>query len=412
MVSFTGLQLLAPAILSLTAGVSSYPSSSRSYPGHGVHHGKAIYFITNEQENGVAALPIGPDGTLSKGTITHTGGSGSVALGSDGLPATPDGLLSQSALAISGHHIFAVNPGSNSLTMLAISPSDPTQLNVVGSPVSLPGEFPNTVAVSKKNKLVCVGMTGVKAGISCSTFSKHGLGPMDELRPFEIGQTTPPVGPPNTVSHTFFSGDESFLLTTVKGVPPMNITGFLSAFSVEETVKEGVSIKSLSKVDVRSSPEDTAVLFGSELIPGTSNVFTTDPSFGAAILSVDATTHEGKTLHRQPIDGQMATCWAAISPVTHTAFVTDILVNRIVEMSLEDASIVSTLDLSANGDQGLLDLQAAGNFIYALAPNNGSIEAAVTVLDVSGGPGSAKLVQHFGLGGFAGQRSQGLVTLV
>ena len=61
--------------------------------------------------------------------------------------------------------IFAVNAGSNTLTMLEVSKSDPTCLTVVGEPAALTGEFPNTVAASAKNKLACVGTTGAKAGI-------------------------------------------------------------------------------------------------------------------------------------------------------------------------------------------------------------------------------------------------------
>jgi hypothetical protein len=64
--------------------------------------GKAIYLITNEEANGVVALPIGKDGTLSKGSITMTGGAGSVAVDADGNPATPDALVSQSSLTIAG----------------------------------------------------------------------------------------------------------------------------------------------------------------------------------------------------------------------------------------------------------------------------------------------------------------------
>lgn len=71
--------------------------------GNAVSTGRAIYFITNEESNSVVALPIGPDGTLSRGTVTATGGSGSVALNSDNQPATPDALVSQSALTLAGN---------------------------------------------------------------------------------------------------------------------------------------------------------------------------------------------------------------------------------------------------------------------------------------------------------------------
>ena len=82
-------------------------------------------------------------------------------------------------------------------------------------------------------------------------------------------------------------------------------------------------------------------------------------------------------------------------------------------MSLTDASILSTIDLTANGDPGLIDLRAAGNFVYALSPGNGATEAAITVLDVSGGQGKGKMVQHFGLGAVgAGKNAQGMATLM
>lgn len=64
--------------------------------------GKAVYFINNDQSNGVVALPIKSDGTVSKGTVTLTGGCGSVGVNAEGKPATPDALISQSSLTIAG----------------------------------------------------------------------------------------------------------------------------------------------------------------------------------------------------------------------------------------------------------------------------------------------------------------------
>ncbi|KAJ4302716.1 hypothetical protein N0V90_001606 [Kalmusia sp. IMI 367209] len=372
--------------------------------------GKAVYFITNEAENAVVALPIKNDGSLVKGNSIKTGGAGSNSIdGATGQPAKPDALVGQSALTVVGNNIFAVNAGSNTLTMLSISPKDPTCLTVVGQPVAIPGEFPTTVAASGKNNLVCVGTTGALAGISCATFSPKGLGQMDDLRPFNIGQSTPPVGPTNTVSHTFFSNDEMSLFTTVKGDPTVNNTGFLSTFKINQ---DRCGASSLSTQDVRSSPNGTAVLFGSAPIPGNGNsLFVTDASFGAAILNVDQ-TGKATAANLQPIEGQAATCWSTISGATQSAFVTDVAKNRVFEMSLKDASIIKELDLSANGDPGLIDLRSAGNFVYALSPGNGTTSAAITVLDVSGGQGSAKQAQHFSLSGIAGSSSQGMAVLV
>jgi hypothetical protein len=279
--------------------------------------------------------------------------------------------------------------------MLAIDPSNPEKLTLVGSPVKLPGDFPNTVAASVKNNLVCVGTTGAVNGVSCSTFSAQGLGPMDGLRSFRLNQTTPPVGPLNTVSQLFFSEDESSLFSTIKGDPTKNNTGFFSVFPVMSGKDQAAA--SLSMTDVRSSPAGTAVFFGSKNIPGTSNALVTDASFGAAIIGVDASTGIATTIANQTIAGQKATCWATISAKTGTGFVTDVGLNRIVEMSLTDASIVAIHQLP-NDNPGYIDLVGAGNFVYALSPGNGTTQAAVTVLDVSGGPASAKQVQNFDLG--------------
>ncbi|KAI0466082.1 hypothetical protein F4859DRAFT_519431 [Xylaria cf. heliscus] len=376
-------------------------------------NGKAVYMISNEQQNAVLALPIGKDGLFAAGTgtLTATGGSGMTGVKAGNVPAVPDALFSQSSVAIAGNNLFAVNPGSNSVSMFAISPHDPTKLTLVGQPVAIPAEFPVTVAASGRNKVVCVGASGAVAGVSCSTFSAHGIAAMDSLRAFDIGQTTPPVGPTNTVSHVFFSEDESTVFTTVKGDPAMNKTGFLAAFPVaaQSDCEAGASV---DQQGMRSSPAGTAVLFGSSPISGTDNLFVTDASFGAVVLTNGganvaeaAFTVQGKGV----INGQSATCWSTISPATKTAFVTDVNVNRLVEMSLTDASIKNVIDLSTNGDPGLTDLRAGGNFVYALSPGNGTTPAAVTVVDAV----AKKQVQHFQLKGINfGKHAQGMAMLM
>ena len=295
--------------------------------------------------------------------------------------------------------------------MFTISSSDPTALTLVGDPVSIPGEFPNTVAASVKNGLVCVGTTGAVAGVSCAPFDNKGVKAMDALRVFDLGQSTPPVGPTNTVSQVFFSGDEGMLFSTVKGDPTVNNTGFMAAFSVATACEQNGMVASVAEKDVRSSPNGTAVLFGTLPIPGTSNVFATDASFGAAILSVDD-NGQSSLVASQALDGQKATCWVTISKRTKTAFVTDVAVPRLVEMSLSNASVVDELDLSETGAGGLIDLREAGGFVYALAPGNGSSEAQVLVVDVTGGSGQGKLAQNFGLANLgAAVRSQGMAIL-
>ncbi|ORY17277.1 hypothetical protein BCR34DRAFT_51332 [Clohesyomyces aquaticus] len=434
-----------------SARVSS--TSIRRRQAQKVQTGKAVYFITNDAENAVVAMPIKADGTLGDATVTKTGGAGSNSIdGATKKAAVPDALVGQSSLTVAGQNLFAVNAGSNTVSMFTISASDPSSLQQVGQPAALSGTFPNTVAASSKNSLVCVGTTGSKAGVSCANFNaKTGIGKMDALRPFDLGQSDPPVGPTNTVSQSFFSEDENTLFTTVKGDPAVNKTGFLSAFAVDgkagvqtrnnanggqkwkgngkgkgkgkangnaagnaanNACNQGNAASTLSTKDTQSSPPGTAVLFGSAPIPGQNKIFVTDASFGAGILSLDS-ANKAVLSANQSIGDQKATCWATISAVSNSAFVTDVGINRIVEMSLEDASIMNIVDLSKEpasaADPGLIDLKAAGNFVYALSPGNGTSDAAISVVDVT----SKKLVQHATLKAVgAGANAQGMAVLL
>lgn len=78
---------------------SSGPSNDAGADG-----AQAVYFITNNAENSVVALPIGENGTLSLGSVTATGGAGSNAIdAATGDEIVPDALVSQSTVAITGN---------------------------------------------------------------------------------------------------------------------------------------------------------------------------------------------------------------------------------------------------------------------------------------------------------------------
>ncbi|KIM96417.1 hypothetical protein OIDMADRAFT_44585 [Oidiodendron maius Zn] len=389
-------------------GIGSKGHGGGNGNGHGKGSGgaapstnaKAIYFMTNAANNSIVALKVAADGTLSDGSITATGGAGMNGI-EKGAPAAPDALFSQGAVKVAGSNLVAVNPGSNTVSMFNIDSADPTKLTLVGQPADTLGEFPMSVSLSTTLKQACVANSGAKAGIACfSMCSTTGLKALDtSLRAFDINQTTPPVGPTNTVSQTFFNADSTALITTVKGDPTVNNTGFLSIFPV---VNNAVSTQ-----DVRSSPAGTAVLFGSALIPNSSNIFVTDASFGSATLSIAANNTADVSASTKIAD-QAATCWAAISDVTNSAFVTDVGVNHLVEVDTTTGKLIRELN-STNGNPGMIDLVSAGNFIYALSPGNATTKAAVTVFDVSGGQGTAKEVQNFNPSGVT-DNAQGMTS--
>jgi hypothetical protein len=285
--------------------------------------------------------------------------------------------------------------------MFSISAADPTQLTMVGAPGATGGDFPTSVAVSTTLKIACVGHTGAIAGISCAKFdATAGLGSFDAIRSFNLGQTNPPTGPTNGIGDTFFNADSSALITTVKGDPTVNNTGFVSSFPITNGA--------VSTQDTQISPAGTAVLFGTTLIPGTSNILATDASFGAAVLSLN---NLSTPLATTKIADQKATCWAAVSTLTGTGFVTDVAVNHLVETDLASGVIITAFN-STNGNPGMIDLQTLGSNVFALSPGNGTVAPAVTVFDISGGPGSVKEVQNFLVAGLGvDKNAQGMALM-
>ncbi|KAL2812925.1 hypothetical protein BDW59DRAFT_178358 [Aspergillus cavernicola] len=361
--------------------------------------GKAVYVLTNNANNAVIGLPIYKNGLLGEGQVTTTGGTGQNGLNSTQDPAGPDSLFSQGAVAVAGQYVFAVNPGSNTISMLKPDHANPSKLTLVGQPALIPGDFPNSVAASSKSRLVCVGTTGTRAGVSCTTYGHGGLGKMDELRLFELNQSTPPIGPPNTLSHVFFSADESALFVAVKGDGSTNNLGFFSVFPVQYGCTSDTAA-SLVREDVRSSLNGTGLLFGATISPDSGRVFATDPGFGVAVLEVERHTHKAALVSRVVVPGQAAICWAAYSAETDSVFVTDVAVNRLVEIDANDGSILLTANLP-NDDPGLIDLQVVGTHVYALSPGNGTTEAAITVFDI----GKEQQVQHVSLAKFGANRN-------
>jgi hypothetical protein len=275
-----------------------------------------------------------------------------------------------------------VNAGSNSVSMFLINEADPTKLTLIGKPISSAGTFPVSVSASTRHGLVCVANSGAQAGVSCASYSvTHGLGAFTLLQSFILSQSTPPTGPPNTVSHVFFDDNINVLYVTVKGVPMTNNHGFIAAFPVQ-----GGKIGGTPNT---FSPSVLTLPFGAAPIPGTGgNVLVSDPSIGSALIKLNANAQSGSVIAVQNITGQSAICWATLSPATRTVFLADGGVNRLVEVDGRSGARLRTFN-SANGNPGNLDMAAKGKFLFALSPGGG----AVAVFDVSGN--TIKDVQNY-----------------
>ena len=271
-------------------------------------------------------------------------------------------------------------------------------LTLLGSPAGTNGDFPVTIGVSESLGMACVGHSGVLSGVSCASYSPNGLGAFDALRSIPLGQTNPPTGPTNGIADVFFTEGSSTLVVVIKGDGTSAHPGFIALYPV-------VGGK-VSYSNSETHPAGTAVMFGSANIPGTNNIFVSDATFGAVILSL---SDPSKPLALTNITDQKATCWAITSSVTGTGFVDDVAVSQLTEIDLSTGAIVSEVN-DGNNNQGMIDMRAVGGRIYALSPGNGTIPAAVTVFDISGGRGTAKSIQNFPVAG-ADKNAEGLAWI-
>jgi len=189
------------------------------------------------------------------------------------------------------------------------------------------------------------------------------------------------------------------MMTNVKDDPTKNRIGFLSMLPINGGCP--------AMQDTRSSPLGTVVLFGTVLVLGTFNILATHACFVAATIS----TTEGppRALSEATIGNQEATCWAAISSITNSVFLTNVGMIHIVEVDPANGKIMQSTALP-NAKPGAIDLVAAGTMVYAQSlGNRRTTKAAVVVIQIC--QSTARPVQSFEPKK-AGSSSQGLTLVV
>jgi 6-phosphogluconolactonase (cycloisomerase 2 family) len=181
---------VVPALLALAA----FPLAAAAAQAHGLQRG-AVFTLTNATTgNAVAVFDRGPDGTLSAAGTVATGGTG-----------TGGNLGSQGAIVLSrdGHHLFAVNAGSNSIAELAVRGD---QVRLVAT-VSSGGTMP--ISVTVHGRFVYVLNAGGSGNIAGFQAGEHGLTPLaGSVQPLGAGSAGP--------AEVAFTPDGSALVVTEK----------------------------------------------------------------------------------------------------------------------------------------------------------------------------------------------------
>ncbi|KAF9055745.1 hypothetical protein BJ165DRAFT_1521722 [Panaeolus papilionaceus] len=259
------------------SSASASASSSSSSSGSASKTVGAAYVITNDPSgNQIVAMNIGSDGLLSSVNTIDAGGRGAHGQSS---PIGPDPLFSQGAIKVNAKNsmLVTVNSASNTAVMFNIDPNNPSNLTMVGTPVSAGGDFPVSLAINKDGSMACVLNGGAINGVNCYKTDKTlGLIAMpNTLRSLGLNQTTPATGPAGTASHVIFNADESQLIASVKGVPPT--PGFLASWAIS-------SDGSLSAEPVKSTPKDGLLPFGMALVPNSNAVVVADAGVGLDVF--------------------------------------------------------------------------------------------------------------------------------
>jgi hypothetical protein len=215
--------------------------------------------------------------------------------------------------------------------MFAINPSQPSELKMVGQPMSSGGEFPMSLAFNPKGTSLCVLNGGAVNGVKCfSVDAKTGItGTANTVRPLGINQTTPATGPAGSASHVLFNEDGSQLIASIKGTP--TDPGFLAVWDVAADGSLSQNFRSIAP------PTGGALPFGMNLIPGMNAVLATDPAAGFDVISLadNATAAAGGASSVTNVTGQGAVCWTSHSTKTGNFYLTDIGTSLVTEVNVD-----------------------------------------------------------------------------
>jgi hypothetical protein len=300
-------------------GQTLYPTSTGSVG--------AVYTMSNALTmNQIIIHNLSANGQLSMINAVNTNGTGVSTFAADP-------LFSQGALVVYSNFLFVVNPGSNSLSMFTISPSDATQLTLLSVQPSN-GWFPISITVNAMYACVLTG--GNITGIRCFTYNASGLfyvSSFDRNLTSYISQSVPPSGPPGTLSEILFSADNLALIISVKGIN-MTSPGYLLFYSLSN------NYTTLASSPSRQTPANAVLPFSMTLV-NTNGLLITDPGAnGVLTLSYSSTSGMINNSMLTPINASLAgaLCWSTYSPTIGHYYVIGAGTATIVELSLNLSS--------------------------------------------------------------------------
>jgi len=313
----------------------------------------AVYTMSNSSTaNTILRFNRSPDGQLSPAGVFLTGGRG-----------TGGGLGNQGALAIDDEKgfLFAVNPGSNNISVFRIT-EDGLQLeDVAGSN----GSRPISITVNHKFLYVLNNGGAVGGSDSIAGFKIDKNGHLSSIVS-GIPLTAPSVGP----AQIGFNADGDVLIVTEKN------TNKIDLFSVDD---EGVASGPQVVASAGNTPFGFA--FGKR-----DQVFVSDAFGGAAnagaVSSYKVTGGQGlETIEPAANDKQSAPCWVVVTNDGRFTYTTNTGSGTISGYGIGfDGSLrlLNENGQTADTGKGSTPIDAAlsnnSRFLYVLTPGSQSIQ--------------------------------------
>src|SRR5882724_875982 len=315
------------------------------------------YTLNNDgQNNSVVVLARKANGTLAEveNSPVSAGGKGLL------VPAGGD-FDAQGAVRISGRHLLAVNPGSNTIAVFNIEGNGKLQA-VEGSPFSSGGITPLSLAIS--NDIVYVANQAVD-------FVHPSVAPnITGFRICDSGALTPITGstiefePGQGPAQVDFSPKSGILAVTAGFQTDGKIHTY--ALQADGTLKDGPGSPYVSK-GVSGTVGFSWSADGKNLLVSNFR------GSAVTVFSVDAKTAAiSPNGHPYP-NRQGAACWTALSPDGKTLYTANFVSNSISAFSVNvDGTLTllgSTPKRKANGND-TKDLQVSpdGKYLYVVGP--------------------------------------------
>ena len=298
-------------------------------PGPGLADGRSgnVYVPTN-QPTGNSIMVFHRD---AAGALTFVG---SVDSGGVGTGTGADPLTSQGAVVLSRDNrlLFAVNAGSNSISVFAVSGDRLDLLDTVASGGTLP------VSLTVRGNLLYVLNAGGTPNISGFTIEPR----TNQLVPLAGSTQNLPGGIAATPAEVSFSPDDSVLVVTEKG------TNLIDTFTLED---DGVARAGVSFPSSGSTP------FGFAF--GRDNVMIVSDA-GSGAVSSYTVDEEGNVDLVTPAlsDTQAAPCWIVVPRNGRFAYTAN-----------AGSGTISSYTVGDNGNLTLLDV-AAASVAHGSAPTD------------------------------------------